>query len=357
MADGHSAQYISWDYGTDPLTENDYNAIAASINTSDIDVRHDLTVERIKWSFKARHFIYYKGSGYPSFHNGQVTSWGDCGTGGVNLGGTGTALQALGDIQKGSSYAGLAVGTAASLSHAGVGAVAGLAHLAPILGPIGIGIALVIAPLAFVFAHHAKAVALEQNDLCGAFRKVNPLLDDIDANFYAGNITADQAAQGLDYLRQDITHLLQDIRKSCNAACVMLHELDGQINMRTKYLYPKWIIAHPVISLSNPASIPANAASAINHLTGDIFQTIFNGLGSFIDSVLIAILGKNTYPDGTLLASFTTEDGRPIYLMQGGVARWITGPDVFTRMGFSWNNVKLIPSSELNTIPKGANIT
>lgn len=351
MADGHSAQYISWDYGTDPLTENDYNAIAASINTSDIDVRHDLTIERIKWSFKARHFIYYKGSGYPSFHNGQVTSWGDCGTGGVNLGGTGTALQALGDIQKGSSYAGLAVGTAASLSHAGVGAVAGLAHLAPILGPIGIGIALVIAPLAFVFAHHAKAVALEQNDLCGAFRKVNPLLDDIDANFYAGNITADQAAQGLDYLRQDITHLLQDIRKSCNAACVMLHELDGQIVMRTKYLYPKWLLAHPL----NAISSVSNAVSAVTKGQGmSLFIEAINAPFNFL-AILLSYLNptRGKYPDGTLIKA----SGPAVYVIRNGIAQWVKDGDTlnayFSSHGLGWGNVVNISDSELSNLPRG----
>lgn len=199
-----------WDPGLDEVSESQYGSIITQFfpNASGSQAAAFLA------ALKARHFIYWHNeSNPPHFHNGIMTVPGDCG------GNTAPNLSTVQALKGGSGLAGLA------------GAILPL-------GPPGLLVGAILAPLEFVFAHHAKAVALEQNDLCGVFRNVNPILDDVDNNFYAGNITLSEATQALGNVRTTVQQSLSGIRKECNAACTEEHILDGILYLRSNILYP-----------------------------------------------------------------------------------------------------------------------
>lgn len=51
-------------------------------------------------------------------------------------------------------------------------------------------------------------------------------------------------------------------------------------------------------------------------------------------------------------------DGRPqVWRVQGGVRRWIAGPDVFNRLGYDWNKIIKLPAAEVDSIPEGQPLT
>lgn len=231
-----------WDFGLDTVSESQYGSIVQQFSTPKFDGQ---AYAAFHAALKARHFIYWHNeSNPPHFHNGIMTAPGDCGY----SGGSGSqGLQTVSEIGKGTQFTGIGL----SVAHlAGVGSIAGagsggigaagtaLAGVLSVAGWAVFGAGLVLAPLSFILAHHAKAVAIEQNDLCGIFREVNPLFDDIDAQFYAGNITMAQASQALSNLRGGVQQALAGIRKECNAACIEEHILDGLIYLRTDVLYP-----------------------------------------------------------------------------------------------------------------------
>lgn len=61
----------------------------------------------------------------------------------------------------------------------------------------------------------------------------------------------------------------------------------------------------------------------------------------------------NTYPTGTLLQG---SDGK-VYAIAGTTKRYITGPEVFTKLGYNWNNVKLVSTAHLTLYLDGDNLT
>lgn len=46
-----------------------------------------------------------------------------------------------------------------------------------------------------------------------------------------------------------------------------------------------------------------------------------------------------------------------VYKVEGGRKRWIINPDSFTRNGFKWENIRVIPKQISDAIPFGPNIT
>lgn len=46
-----------------------------------------------------------------------------------------------------------------------------------------------------------------------------------------------------------------------------------------------------------------------------------------------------------------------VYKVEGGRKRWILSPEIFNRMGFSWNSIVTLPQATVEKISFGANIT
>lgn len=59
------------------------------------------------------------------------------------------------------------------------------------------------------------------------------------------------------------------------------------------------------------------------------------------------------YPDGYLLAG---PDGK-VYVIADSTKRYITGPGVFTTLGYSWSNVINVPSAHLNLYSNGSDVS
>ncbi len=58
--------------------------------------------------------------------------------------------------------------------------------------------------------------------------------------------------------------------------------------------------------------------------------------------------------DGTLLKEFSTA---PVYVMKNGKKCWISSPQVFNRLGFNWGDVRVVPDGGLSAIPDGPTLT
>lgn len=58
--------------------------------------------------------------------------------------------------------------------------------------------------------------------------------------------------------------------------------------------------------------------------------------------------------DGTLLRERTPYE---VYVMENGKLRWITSPEVFESMGFSWDRIRLVPDGSLASTAKGTPIS
>jgi hypothetical protein len=65
-----------------------------------------------------------------------------------------------------------------------------------------------------------------------------------------------------------------------------------------------------------------------------------------------SVLGTRVWPDGTLLGARTGA----IYLIEGGVRRWIPDPETFNALGLSWERVNTISDTEMNLVPLGLQI-
>lgn len=59
-----------------------------------------------------------------------------------------------------------------------------------------------------------------------------------------------------------------------------------------------------------------------------------------------------SYPDGTLLKG----SGVNVYVIEKGVRRFIPDERTFNSMGYNWNAIKVIPDSDLSSIPQGTDI-
>jgi hypothetical protein len=56
-------------------------------------------------------------------------------------------------------------------------------------------------------------------------------------------------------------------------------------------------------------------------------------------------------PDGTLMRERT---GPRVFVYEGGQKRWVTNPQVFTRQGYNWKDIKLVPNGSLSDYPDGS---
>lgn len=264
---------ITWDNGTDPLSDSEYEAITKAVSGG----LNPTTVAELPLILKSRHIVYWHSAqNMPSYHNGMYAGGGDCGQS-VALG----ENETLGNISKGTQFgtlgaqatASIAGSIAPNLLQSGFGTAL---KAVPIVGTIA---SVILAPLSFISAHHAKAVVVEQGNLCQMANAVNAHLDDIDNQFNNGLITASQAEQALSNLKNGARQIVQQIYKECNAACFEMHFLDGLILLRTKYLYPK---SHPVTAVTSPIT---------NAVTNPSVASFKNAAKSPIGITLLIVAG------------------------------------------------------------------
>lgn len=245
-------EFSTWDTGADILDEPDYSAITKAVLG---DAASGFLASDFYLTLKARHLMYsHSHSGIPQFHNGEMIDPGDCNGGSTDLSGVQNEMIGIKVANLGTAAAGTIYTLAATDPE-------------PVTKAVIAGIGAVVSFIGGEFAkHHAQAIALEQRDICAAALRVNVLLDQIDSEYYAGSVSADQAGAALKNARDAYEQIVQPVqtgqkpslnKRACNAACAELSYLDGLIYMRVHYLYPRQA-PNPVTSTIN------NAASSIN---------------------------------------------------------------------------------------------
>lgn len=235
---------VTWT-APDPVTEGDYQAILALLasNYGDTWATSSFEGQSVLWSMKARHVLYWHGS-QPSgsYVNGQVVSWGNCGTPKpFSAPEIDSVVKGLG---LGASLEGITTTGAEIAGQLGVTAGTQIASklAAFAAGPWGIaiaGISIAVGFVAALFNHHAEAVAKEQTYLCAAFGPANQLLDAIDAAVATGQLSAADAASRLEELATAFAQWTEPVTQNCNEGCILRFELRANIELRNNYLYPQ----------------------------------------------------------------------------------------------------------------------
>lgn len=167
---------------------------------------------------------------------------------GLETAATGTALATTGGV---------------SISAAG-GVAVGLATAASIVG---------LAALPFTIwaafsAHHAAAVAKEQETICEILSAVNPSFDQIDTAVGNGSVAAADAIKGLEQMRVQATNALKNsgIYQNCNAACYIIGYLNCVTDLR-ELLYKQTADVSGG-GLAPSATSVANSLSQTNGVVG-----------------------------------------------------------------------------------------
>lgn len=152
------------------------------------------------------------------------------------------------------------VGQAAGAAGVGGGTLAlvpAIATSVPLLGPIIGAVAGIIGLFSQIFAHHAQAVAKEQNVLCAAVPAAANYLQIIETAVGNGQATPAEAIQALNSLLNDFTAKVQPIIKmgsQCNAACWKVLELDVAVRSATEIYSQMPPPAPPVVAAPDPAA-------------------------------------------------------------------------------------------------------
>lgn len=76
------------------------------------------------------------------------------------------------------------------------------------------------------------------------------------------------------------------------------------------------------------------------------FELSFQNIGSIIDIPKI-------YYSGSLIKSSSRPE---VYILENGVARHITSPNVFRSYGFRWDDILILPQGAIDSYPKGQNM-
>jgi hypothetical protein len=146
---------------------------------------------------------------------------------------------------------------------------AGIFSGAATLG-IGTAVTFAISGIEDIFAHHAEAVANEQQTICSVASYFNPLIAQIDQAVESGQITAQQ---GIAYLAQAANTAisgLATIEKACNAACVYQAILKAHVDFASS-AYPA---ISPVASGAAPGAynpiLPGGASTVPDRATASI---------------------------------------------------------------------------------------
>ncbi len=117
----------------------------------------------------------------------------------------------------------------------------------------GIGIA--VQAITQIFANHAAAVADEQTTLCHVAAVINQVIPYYDAQVKSGAIDPSTAYTGVQQFIAQVNAALQQIYKSCNAACVYMSILAAHADFLTTY-YPA--IAPRQIAPNKPGAAPSS---------------------------------------------------------------------------------------------------
>jgi hypothetical protein len=127
----------------------------------------------------------------------------------------------------------------------------GIASFAGLALP-GIGVA--VAAVQQIFAHHAQAVATEQEVLCSLMGIMNQVIPYYDAQVRAGNISPSDAYQGMQNFISQVKAQLSAISKPCDAACFYSAILNCHYDF-VQYYYP--LIAPVQAAPHAPGAPPA----------------------------------------------------------------------------------------------------
>jgi hypothetical protein len=140
------------------------------------------------------------------------------------------AVNTLGTVQKTTSTALSGISGVASTIGASLG---GFVSAIPIIGAI---LAPIFGIFGAIFAHHAQAVALENQTLCTVIPEVNTEFDQLDAELAGGDISlaeydADLASVGPQF-QGAVSGILKEDSGHCNAACYANDQVAKQIALR-----------------------------------------------------------------------------------------------------------------------------
>jgi hypothetical protein len=153
---------------------------------------------------------------------------GDCGT--PTSGGPPAAGKAI-------QYGGAALGTTTSL--AATGALGGtLAASTAVLGAATAGIGLLALPLLGIFAHHAQAVATEQQTLCAVADAWNSFAINMEAQLKQGKVSQQDAQAALQQVHDNLAQTLSGIEKPVNAAVHYHKALDALLLFNKEVVIP-----------------------------------------------------------------------------------------------------------------------
>lgn len=191
-----------------------------------------------------------------------------------------TGVSAGGNIKIIQQGAGLALtGTSMGLTAAGVVAASTLA-------PFTLGISALIGLLPLFFAHHAAAVAKENQVICALVPAAANYLQQIQAAVNSGIQTPQQGQAALQSLLSDFTQQIQPIMKNnasqCNAACVWVKQLTAIVAELSSQFQD--MIAEEA---ANPASalLPPGVSRAVSQVATAVELpqwTIWVGLGLLV---------------------------------------------------------------------------
>jgi phospholipase C len=85
--------------------------------------------------------------------------------------------------------------------------------------------------------------------------------------------------------------------------------------------------------------------TTVDGVTGTVLVSAYNSTASYLH----AVIDKARTADRTLL----TGAGPEVYIMAGGKASWIPGPSIFDAMGLDWSAITTISDADLRLVPRG----
>lgn len=185
-----------------------------------------------KYALGARHVLYWVNRA-PSYTNGQQTDPSDTDSN-LSLATIQSqnpdldSTKVLSKITSTTKYAGLAIGVATSLGHAGVGFLAAGTAVGGVLSVASIaafGVGLAVMPVMMILAHHAAAVAAEHKNNAQAIDYANAYLNEIQPLMAQAQVTSQEFEQFATSLMRDFSQLNQGSYKRGNAAWALRNEL------------------------------------------------------------------------------------------------------------------------------------
>ncbi len=156
------------------------------------------------------------------------------------------------------------------------GAISGIASMAGASLP-GIGVA--VQAIESIFAHHAQAVAKEQQTICSVLRVMNQVFRYYDQQVRSGEISPSTAYAGMQTYISQVTERLQTIYKVCNSACVWIGVLQAHSDFVEVY-YPA------IAPMQASAHAPGGAPSAYGTTPGGVIQVGGATIAQFVNDAV-----------------------------------------------------------------------